>query len=236
MGAFVGLLGTAAVIVGLVSLFRPMQRLGIHTRKAAVGVLVAGIVFMALGMALTPETDDPAPAQQTTADPAPAAKPEPEPEPEIPLTEQELTEDVVRQLAGLKDITDVQILGLEGERIVWVYYPLGSIWDEDHGVQLAADKALAAFEGLFAHREVVKVATFAQGTFLDQYGNESTENAVRITWSRATAEQINWDKFRGMVASEPERVYNLAESYAFHAGFYQGIENKRGLSMTGSRD
>src|SRR5690606_11948934 len=128
---------------------------------------------------------------------------------------QELTEGVVRQLAGLDDITQVEILGEDGQRIVHVYYPLGTIWDEDHGVRRAAEKALDVFEGLFTHAEVVEVVTFAQGKFYDQYGNEKVDNAVRIAWSRETAEQINWTNFRRMAASEPERVYKLAEFYAF---------------------
>ncbi|WP_374711394.1 hypothetical protein [Symbiobacterium terraclitae] len=239
MGAFIGLLGTAAVIVGLINLFRPVQRLGIHTRKAGAIVLAVGVVLFAAGVALTPEEE---PAQQTAvATPAPAqadTQPrtrESEPEPVIPLEEQELTEDVVRELAGMKDIAEVKVLGLEGERIVHVYYPLGSVWDEDHGLRRAADLALDVFEGVFRHPEVVEVVTYAQGEFTDQYGKTTTENAVRITWSRETADQVDWDGFRKLAAGEPERVYNLAESYAFHAGFYRGIENKRGLSVTGGK-
>lgn len=247
MGGFLALVGFAAIVVGIISVIRPIQRLGIRSRGVGALVLVGGIILFGLGGAFLPDPEpaDAPPGQTAAADPSPtpeptsASEPEPAPAPAVEHApapeEQELTEDVVRQLAGMDDITQVEILGEDGQRIVHVYYPLGTIWDEDHGVERAADKALDVFEGLFTHPEVAEVVTYAQGEFVDQYGNESTETAVRITWSRETAEKVNWENFRRMAASEPERVYNLADSYAFHPGFYNGVQNKRGLSMFGSK-
>src|SRR5690606_19273882 len=133
MGGLLALVGFAAIVIGVISVFKPIQRLGIRSRKAAALVLVGGFVLSSLGGALLPESEPTeAPTRHTTGTeqvqasgpehaPQPTSKPEPEPEPELEPepepSQQELTAEVVRQLAGLKDITDVQILGLEGERI-----------------------------------------------------------------------------------------------------------------------
>lgn len=58
MGALIGLLGFVGLIVGLVSLIRPLRFLRINSRKQAGIVIGISFVLLLAGVALTPTEDD----------------------------------------------------------------------------------------------------------------------------------------------------------------------------------
>lgn len=73
---FIGLLG---LILGIVTLIKPVGRLRIPTRRVAGAVLAASFVVMIFGGILTPSKNDPPAKAEAAATSAPGAKPTAEP-------------------------------------------------------------------------------------------------------------------------------------------------------------
>lgn len=69
MGPFLIILGAVATLVGLITVIRPMPKLGVATRRDAVGLIVGGFVMVVIGGAVLPPPD----ASEGMSDDAPAA-------------------------------------------------------------------------------------------------------------------------------------------------------------------
>jgi hypothetical protein len=54
MGEFINIIGFLVFLAGLISIFKPMRKIGIKTRKTAIGVIIAGFALSALGVSLIP--------------------------------------------------------------------------------------------------------------------------------------------------------------------------------------
>lgn len=82
-----------------------------------------------------------------------------------------------------------------GDRIVVsaaVDYDLGAQWDANTAVSAAANDLKDLGPKVFANPgiDVLELRSFTQ--FKDQYGNTTSEVAIKFTMSRATAAKINW--------------------------------------------
>lgn len=168
--------------------------------------------------------------------------------PDIVFSETEVSEESVRaELQGktsggyrveLDDITKVEIVeqyreeaetlspeeldALPKQYAVSVYYTYEA-WDEEDTVKAAAGSSVEVFRSLFAHPQVVKVATFAQQDFTDQYGKSEIETAVKFMMDRETADKIDWDGIKDRVLSDYKALYPLTE-YKIHPTISKNLE------------
>lgn len=168
--------------------------------------------------------------------------------PTVVFSETEVTEESVRaELQGktsggyrveLDDITKVEIVEqyreeaetlspeeldtLPKQYAVSVYYTYEA-WDEEDTVKAAAGSSVEVFRSLFAHPQVVKVATFAQQDFTDQYGKSEIETAVKFMMDRETADKVDWDGIKDRVLSDYKALYPLTE-YKIHPAMSKNLE------------
>ncbi|HEY8414835.1 MAG TPA: hypothetical protein VIK99_03585 [Thermaerobacter sp.] len=186
--ATVGVLITLAGIIGLI---RPgWLRLG--SRKAALAVLIAGLVVVTVAGARSGSTE-PAPgsASSSTEQPAPsdsAASQRPQPD---------LAQQVLATIGTAKDEDDSGAVSakLEGEGHVLLgyhFFPVGvSELDREIGV-LLTPKLKTAFE---KHPELQRLTVHLYLPYQDAYGNRSWELAMRFVFDRDLYGKINWDNF-----------------------------------------
>lgn len=194
------------------------------------------VIFLALALigAVMPKEEEAA----TTAQAAPQTKaPAPAPvqpvkEKEKPFAEGELTQETVTKAADLKGITKVDITpdaSAQDKRILRVTYAMPEAVNEDDAIYRMARDSVKVMEKLFAHPGVSEVGVWAEGTFTDQYGKETTNTVARVVWSRAMAEKVEWKNFANMIVTEPKRAFLLGEHYWIHPSVYNGLKDRVGF-------
>jgi len=63
------------------------------------------------------------------------------------------------------------------------------------------------FERLFKNPDVSEITVFARAKFLDKYGNEIVETAMKVNMTRDTADKIkNWENFESLVALDYKKT------------------------------
>ena len=75
MGELIGVVGVLGVLVAVVCIIRPIQKIGIPTRKRALGVLGASFAVLVVGAALTPTTPQGTPSAREGASNIPPTQP-----------------------------------------------------------------------------------------------------------------------------------------------------------------
>lgn len=75
------------------------------------------------------------------------------------------------------------------------------------GMQL---ESIKIFKNLFEHSEIQEVALIWQFPTVNDYGNSELNTVLKITITRAIAEQINWEKF------DKDSFSKVADSYWEH--------------------
>ncbi|WP_067923717.1 hypothetical protein [Alicyclobacillus shizuokensis] len=142
--------------------------------------------------------------------------------------------------ASTSEITSVQVLDnagtkTQGDKIVWVKVKPDAVWNETDYAQILAQTMTAWSQKLFENPKVTMVRLWGMADFTDQYGKQSTQPAVKIEWSRATAKKIAWDNFRDMVDMDFKKAYQIADYYYFHPGMWKNLKDsdKKELPVEG---
>jgi hypothetical protein len=139
----------------------------------------------------------------------------------IKLTDSTLKEIAINDHMGTDAPTD---------KIVHVHVNPGTVWDETDYARRLAESIVTYSEVMFKHPDVAEVIIWGYTQFTDEYGNEKENVAIRIGWSRATSEKVNYDNFKSMVTGDYTRSYNLADSYMIHPGIFQRLKDRGNLS------
>ena len=129
MGALIGLFGLVAIVVGFVTMIKPIRAVRIPTRARAAAVFGIGLVLFVVGVAMTPTPTSTSTSQGTTSqDAAPAAastqreavaettRSEPAEEPDEPSAGLTM-ENYLRIQNGMSYAEVVKILGEPGEEM-----------------------------------------------------------------------------------------------------------------------
>lgn len=124
------------------------------------------------------------------------------------------------------NISEIRIIGLgDGKKNVWIYYSLGSIWDETDLVKKAGGTAIFTSNILYKNPNVEDVALFAQGEFTDQYGKSDMDTAVKIVIRKSLADQVDWKGLANLHATDPGNIYRISENYSIHAGVLSEVKS-----------
>jgi hypothetical protein len=168
--------------------------------------------------------------------------------PEFLFSENQITEDSVRgELQGksesgyrveLDEITKIEVTPLyreEAETLspeemdalpeqyaVSVFYTFDG-WDNEDVMKASAGTSVEIFRRLFAHPQVVKVGTFAEQDFTDQYGKTEKSTAVKFVMERETADKVDWDGIKDRVLSDYKALYPLTD-YSVHGAIQKDLE------------
>ena len=163
-----------------------------------------------------------------------------EPEQQVAWPDVELNEESVKE--ALKSVNDAAVVQIDDDtlkkieivdntgtqdqqdKIVNVYVDPGIVWDETDYARKMANSIVAYSELLFQHPDVSMLRLWGSTTFVDQYGNEKEETAVRIEWDRETAEKVNYSNFKNIVISDYGRAYEIASNYYIHPGLYKNLK------------
>ena len=135
---------------------------------------------------------------------------------EEPATLEEFVESVVDKVVGLEAGDEERIVALEIEDAEqggkFVY--LNMIGNESLTLNTTKDRlwmeSLEIFQPIFEQDEVSEVSIMWQLELIDQYGNSEYEMVMSTTFTKETAEKVNWEN----VAYE--NVPNIADSYYEH--------------------
>lgn len=151
----------------------------------------------------------------------------------------EITEETVNKaLAGKTDvkpssmgidfpdtITEITIVALgDGKKNVWIYYSMGSVWDENDLVKKAGGTAIFTGNLLYNNPNVEDVAIFAQGEFTDQYGKTSLDTAVKIVLNKSLADQVDWKGLADRHVTDPGNIYRIVDNYSIHPGVFSKLK------------
>lgn len=179
------------------------------------------------------------PAPQNVDTEKPVTSSQKEPEPAFEWGTSDITkENVVKALAGKNDvkpismgtdfpdnITEITIVGLgDGKKNVWIYYSMGSVWDETGLVKKAGGTAVFASNILYQNPNVEEVALFAQGEFTDQYGKTNLNTAVKIVINKSLADQVDWKGLADRHATDPGNIYRIVDNYSIHPGVMSAVK------------
>jgi len=123
------------------------------------------------------------------------------------------------------NISKVEIIDIgDGKKNVWIYYAMGSVWDETDLVKRAGGTAIFAGNILYQNPNVEDVALFAQGEFTDSYGNTSLDTAVKIIMNKALADQVDWKGLADRHTTDPGNIYRIVDIYSIHPGVLSRIK------------
>ena len=147
--------------------------------------------------------------------------------PQSDLTEQSVRSEIsdLSSIGTMKneEIVEVKLIDYGGtedipdDKIVFVTYKPKSLWDEKDMVKRSAYTIVAVSERMFKHPKVGFVRVWTQGEFTDQYGQKSTENAVKLGLSRKTAEKIDWGNFKDLVLVDYNKLLDIANEKSIWA-------------------
>lgn len=98
-------------------------------------------------------------------------------------------------------------------------------WDETDLVVTAAADALTVFKAVFANPAVTQATYVATTAFSDKYGQTSVQPGATITFSRATADKIDWPGLESRVFSNWQNGYKVATSYSIHPDIWKNLIN-----------
>lgn len=112
-----------------------------------------------------------------------------------------------------------------------------SSWDETSLVKNNVYKLFEAMNEGFKDDDVDKVKVDIQALMIDDKGNEEVESGVAYEYDRETFEELNYDNFIKMAASESWRILNESNEYLIHPGIYKSIKNdyKKELKHNGMK-
>lgn len=134
-------------------------------------------------------------------------------------------------LTGVSEFEQIDVnpdLGTENpnDKLILIYYLLSTAWSERTLLLNASVNAVKIFERLFKNPDVSGVTVFAKAKFLDKYGNEVVETAVKVNMTRGTADKIkNWENFESLVALDYKNLVEVADSIYINPVILRGIKN-----------
>lgn len=151
----------------------------------------------------------------------------------------EVTEDTVRsEIEGVResgyrieldDISKIDVIkqvkeaeNLSETYAINVFYTFEA-WDNEDVMKIAAASSVELFERLFSHPQIVRVATFAEQDFTDQYGKTNTTTAVKFIMDRDTASKIDWNGVKDTVLIDYKALFPLTD-YTIHAAIGKDLK------------
>lgn len=179
------------------------------------------------------------PAPQNTNTEKPVKSGQQEPEPAFEWGTADITkENVVKALAGKTDtgsismdrdfpesVREIEVISLgDGKHNIWIYYPMGSVWDETDLVKRAGGTAILAGSILYKNPNIEDVALFAEGEFTDQYGKSNVNTAVKIVLKRSLADQVDWKGLADRHVTDPGNIYRIVDNYSIHPGVFAQLK------------
>lgn len=173
-------------------------------------------------------TPTPEPTKKPTPTPAPTPTPSPTPQKKAEFKEMEVTKENVQAaivgIVGNDKLKGVEITQEKGLTIVDVKFNPGTVWDEKMLVRTTATTAVNVMEVLFTNHKVDKVWVWTQTTMIDAKGNEETRDAINVSLTKENAKDINWPKFKQMVAGDYNALFNIADSKYIHPGIQKNLK------------
>jgi hypothetical protein len=138
---------------------------------------------------------------------------------QAPLTVESVTAALIS--AGIKSDSVVVKGGA-----VTVSRDAGTVWDENDMVHRTGRDALDAFAILFTNPGLSEATYVSTTSFTDQYGKSSTEAAVKLTYSKATAQKIDWKGLGERALGEWQAPYSIATYYYIHPGVWKKLTDR----------
>ena len=155
-------------------------------------------------------TQTPTPTATPTATPEPTKVPE-----KVEFSTLEVTKEnidlAVKGIIGEDNYKGCDITVENNMTIVDVFFNPGFVWDETDLVNQTARNAVNAMEILFTNPGIDKIWFWAETAMIDAKGNESDVNVVNVALTKENAADINWPKFKEMVVTDYQKLFNIAD-------------------------
>lgn len=150
-----------------------------------------------------------------------------EAEPPTTTTESQPENSILNQLwvavdsvIRTREGSDVQYFPEDG--LVVLFHDLGdNVWDENAAVRQAYADLVYYGEEVFKIDGVNELKVSIHTPFTDQYGNDNSEQAVRIGMKEEEFVKFNWDNLVAMPVWD--QIKNSASDYYIHPGLLKGI-------------
>lgn len=236
MGGFLIFVGFITLLIGIISLIKPLHFFRITTRKMGAVVLVSGLVILMVGASIIPVEEEPVtdPRELALEESEEVVEEEEEVEPNSEEAEQELDQRPADTEPGNLEEFALQVVEDEiGNKTNRSDYP-DRIIDTNIGrdnvvLHLVSNDnltvnmikggilkdSLKLFEKIYAfeHEDIFVVNLVWYAPLTDQYGNEELGQVIDIGIYDDTAEKINWDNV--LFGDLPE----IADYYTEHPEF-----------------
>jgi len=154
---------------------------------------------------------------------------------QVPITE----ESVRAELQGksesgyrveLDDITKIEVIeqakdseDQSDQYAVSVFYSFDA-WDNEDVVKAASGTSVEIFKRLFTNPQVVRVGTFAEQDFTDQYGKTERTTAVKYIMERENADKVDWDGVKNNVLSDYRALFPQTSTHTIHGAIQKDLE------------
>lgn len=100
-----------------------------------------------------------------------------------------------------------------------------AVWDENDFIKKYPREYFDIFwSGIFLEG-VSKVEVVSYSKFNDAKGNESREEAIKMSWNKETVKDANYDKFKDIAMLKPENIYRFSESYNIHVALWRNAKD-----------
>lgn len=154
---------------------------------------------------------------------------------ESPVTEESVRAELQGKTDGsyrveLDDITKVEVIKQVKDSedqpdhyAVSVFYTFDA-WDNEDVVKAASGTSVEIFKMLFAHPQIVRVGTFAEQDFTDQYGKTDRTTAVKYIMERETADKVDWDGVKNNVLTDYKALFPLTSTHTIHGSIQKDLE------------
>lgn len=128
-----------------------------------------------------------------------------------------------------KNILEVEVdddsISTNNGKNVRIRYYCDNIWDTKHFMSKATMTDLAIIYNLFKNPKLNKLTLESATDFTDKYGNTKTENGLTVTFSRATAEKINYENLEIMVSADSAALLRVSDSYDVHRAVLNELQS-----------
>lgn len=175
-------------------------------------------------------TSRPAGTPTATSTPTPTPSPTPQP-PSWPRVE--LNQDTVLvALADTGGIARSEDLGRPrsidvsaGAGAVVLHYYAEDAMGETDLLTIGAQTAFSAFRVLFEHADIETVRVTLLADWIDQLGNTNSEDTTSSLFTRATADQVNWDGLQDRVYADNKLLFCVSDERYIHPAIVARLED-----------
>lgn len=141
----------------------------------------------------------------------------------LPITEENVKKALEKTI-DKDSLKGIVINNEKGKNIIDVTYKVETAFSETALVKGFANTSVKVMEILFKNPKADKVWVWCDATMTDAKGNNSKIPVLNVCVTKENAKDINWSNFKGLVKSDYNNLFNVADKHFIHPAIAKNLK------------